>query len=253
MAFWFTKPKPVDSPVLVVDALGFTAKIKSCGKAELQQLSGVLNHQYHRFRSKIPFQIVGVTPTRVFGSSEFSAFRLNDMFVFFSEKPATDAPHRHLVSAVLLQQVLLLEGFIPRGGLGFGLVLRSDDSLLGGGFIDAYEAAEKRPERLRHICAIMLSRSFLARVPRTAFSSRLLRFFDGAYFVDPLAFTDPDMGQFDNERVLQLLKDAGTDDTKMAATKRFLDESEDYEAAAKPGSRSWKFVHSHGGASGPGG
>jgi hypothetical protein len=251
MGFWSRASRPIYSPVLVIDALGFTAKIKACGPGELDALSKHLDRQYHRFRSKVPFGIVAVTSSGVSGSREFSTFRLNDMFVLFTERPREDAVHRHLVSTVLLQQVLLLEGFIPRGGLGAGLVIRSNDSILGGGFIDAYDVAEKRPDHLRHICAVQLSHAFLERVPQTKFSSRLLRFYEGAYFVDPLALVDPDMGKFDIPRVMDLLQQAGIDEVKMRATAKFFEESEDYDTAANPRSRSWAYVHSRGGPAGP--
>ena len=76
------------------------------------------------------------------------------MFVLFSERTKDDIAVRYLVSAVLLYQVLILEGFIPRGGLGFGYVIKSEGFIIGPGFIDAYRVAEKREPRFRNICAI---------------------------------------------------------------------------------------------------
>jgi len=251
MAIWRKSPKPVDTPVLVVDMLGFSRQIKACGVLELAALSATLDHQYHRFRAKVPFGVMLVTGKRVIGSRDFCTFRLNDMFVLFSERQATDAPHRHLVASVLLQQVLLLEGFIPRGGLGTGAVLRTKDTILGAGFIDAYEAGEKRHERFRNICAIQLSQSFMARMPQSKMSHQLLYFFDGMYFINPCSLTDPEMGAFTPQRILDLLTAAGIDSAKLEATTRFFSEAEDFETAARPGSRSWNFVHAHGGPTGP--
>jgi hypothetical protein len=222
MSLWPRNRLPADSPILVVDALGFASKIKSCDRDSLMLLSERLDRQYHRFRAKTPFGMVLVTAKRVFGSGEFSTFRLNDMFVLYSERPRKDAAHRHLVASLLLFQVLLIEGFVPRGGLGAGLVLRKKDSLLGAGFIDAYEASEKRIEGLRNICGIHLSREFLARIHPSTMAYKLLCFYEGSFFLNPRALTDPDMGQFDNKRILQLLRAAGANDEKLNATARFL-------------------------------
>ena len=244
MVFRPRRRVPVDSLILVVDALGFASKINACDKDELTRLSEQLDRQYHRFRAKIPFGIALVTPTRVFGSREFSTFRLNDMFVLIREKARRDAPHRHLVASSLLFHTLLLEGFVPRGGLGAGLVIRRRDSILGNGFIDAYEASEKRPEAIRSVCAIRISEKFLARMPPSRKTSQLICFYEGSFFMNPRALTDPEMGGFDNGRILQLLTSAGANAEKLSSTERFLREFEDYEAALRPGSRSWSFLNS---------
>ena len=242
MIFGFRKPAPSDSPILVVDALGFSSRIKACDMESLVRLSDRLDKQYHRFRAKVPFGLAWVTAKRVFGTREFSTFRLNDMFVLFCEKVMKDAPHRHLVASSLLFHVLLLEGFVPRGGLGAGLVLRKTDSILGGGFIDAYEASEKRPDAIRNVCAVCLSTEFLARVRPSSMTYKLLCFYEGRFFLNPCALTDPEMGKFDSDRILQLLRSSGANVEKLNATERFLQEFEDYDAAQRLGSRSWEFV-----------
>ncbi len=131
------KPVPVDSPVLVIDALGFAAKIRRCGHDDLIRLSDTLDQQFDRFRATIPYRFVATRGTRVIASTnDFSTFRLNDMFVLFTESRHADATHRLLVTSCLLYQALLIEGFIPRGGLGAGLVLRRRVSLARIGSCD---------------------------------------------------------------------------------------------------------------------
>jgi len=160
------------------------------------------------------------------------------MFVLFSKKPDDNAVFKHLIATALLYHILLLEGFIPRGGLGFGLVLQGQQSLLGNGFIDAYAAAEKRDIATKDVCAIQLSDQFVARMPRSEKAYRLLCFYEDALFLHPHGLVDPEMGAFDDDRILQCLRSAGVDKTKLDATERFLANLEDYDAAAKPGSRS---------------
>lgn len=244
MLFRPTKKVPVDSPVLVVDALGFAAKITSCDSDALIRLSNLLDRQYHAFKAKIPFGIMLVAAKWVLGSREFSHFRLNDMFILFSEKSNSDTHHRHAVASSLLYHALLLEGFVPRGGLGAGLVLRTEDTILGQGFIDAYSASEKRPHAVKDVCAIHVSEEFIRRARPSRITYQLLCFYEGRFFINPRALTDPDMGAFDNDRIIGLLRTAGVNAEKLDATERFLREFEDYEAAQRPGSRSWESVRS---------
>jgi hypothetical protein len=93
---------PRESIVLVIDAFGFASKIKKCDTIELARLSDQLDRQYHRFRAKIPLGIVLVTPSRVFGTREFSTFRLNDMFVLIAKEVGHGALLRHLVASSLI-------------------------------------------------------------------------------------------------------------------------------------------------------
>ena len=246
MSFWSKKKKaPVESPVLVVDALGIAARIRSCGSRELVDLSQQLDNQYHGFRSKIPFRFVTVGRTSVTGSGEFGTFRLNDMFVLYATQPHPDAVHRHLVSTSLVYHSLLLHGFIPRGGMGYGLVLRSEDSLIGNGFVDAYEAAEKtRLPHIKNICAIHLSPSLFVRVGNSRMSNNLICYYEQSFFLNPHGLTDPDMGAFDSARILQLLDSAGANTEKLQATKKFLNELEDYKTAELPGSKFRMFLDS---------
>ena len=242
MFLWRRSATPTDSPVFVVDALGFAAKIKACDESALVNLSDTLDRQYHRFRAKIPFGAMLVTRKRVFGTRESSTFRLNDMFVLYSEKPSADAAHRYVVAASLLFQVLLTESVIPRGGLGTGPVLRKVDSILGAGFIDAYESSEKRPAVIRDVCAIRLSHAFTGRVRPSEMTYRLLCFYQGELFVNPRAFIDPEMGSFDDERIRQLLIDGCAAEAKLNATMQFLADAEDYEAALAPDSKTRQFI-----------
>lgn len=240
------KPTPFLSPVLCVDALGIAQRVSAADAKTLEQLNDVLEKQYFHFQSKIPFAFVAVFFGRVWGTREFSTFRLNDMFILFSRKQRADSATRHLIAASLLYQVLVVEGFIPRGGLGYGLVLAARRSILGGGFIDAYDAAEKRSDALKDICAIQLSRRFIGEMyggSRNVF--RLVCFYRDAFFINPRVLVDPEMGRFDNKRILDLLIEAGANQDKLSATEAFLSELEDYEAAAKPGSRTSAFLRSN--------
>ncbi len=244
MLFKRKKSIPVESPVLVVDALGIAAQIRACDAGALMALSERLDGQYYGFRAMIPFRFVATGPKWVIGSGEFDTFRLNDMFVLFSPKTTQDAIHRHALAASLLYQALLTKGFIPRGGLGFGLVLRGQESILGSGFIDAYTEAEQREDHTRNVCAIQVSNKFMGRIPNSKRTHSFLCFYEQRIFLNPRGLTDPEMGEFDNDRILGLLKSAGANKDKLDATSRFLNEFEDYEAASRPGSRSWAFVHS---------
>lgn len=241
---WPRKNKPFISPVLVIDALGFSARIKSCDIEGLSHIGQRLDRHYHQFRASIPFGVVVTTPNRVYGTSEFSTFRLNDMFILFSDRARDygDAIHRHLVATSVLFHSLLIDGFIPRGGLGFGPVLRSKDSILGGGFIDAYEASEKRSAILKNVCGVQLSLNFLMRLPRSTMTYKLISYYEGAFFLNPLVLVDPDLGPFNSERLLKLLEVAGANREKLDGTARFLSDSEDFDAARLPNSRSWNFA-----------
>jgi hypothetical protein len=242
MPFGFKIKAPQKSYVLVVDALGFANRVQYANSRELISLVRKLEQHYHRFRTKIPFGISIITPRRVFGSSEFSTFQLNDMFALFSEKDYKDGALSYLVASSLLYQLLVMDGFIPRGGLGFGLVLKRDQCLLGSGFIDAYRAAEKRDPSTRNICAVQVSPTFLATLPPAERVYRLLCVYQRSFFLNPRYLVDPEMGQFDKDRLLHLLRSAGVNEEKLEATCNFLNEFEDYDAAMRPGSRSRELL-----------
>ena len=231
--------RPFVSPVLAVDRLGFSARINACRDAEsLGRLALELDAQFHGFRSKIPFEVMRVGPDKVIGSDEFSAIRFNDMFILFSESPRDSLPLRYLVTASLAYHQLLDSGFIVRGGLGFGPVVHHRDLFLGRGFLDAYRMAENRAGSVRDVCAIMVSPSFFWEVSWSRQCCRVICLYEDHYFVHPNSLVDSEMGEFDNDRILRCLKDAGADAKKMAETRRFLDRLEDYDAAMLPGSRS---------------
>lgn len=233
----FKSKQPALSPVLVVDALGIAHRIATDDQDVLLGISEKLNQQYYAFRAKVPHKLALVTKRRVFGTREFSTIRLNDMFVLFSERPTRDPALRHLVSASILYHQLLLSGFIPRGALGYGLVLRRGDMILGGGFVDAYHHAEKRNGSTKDVCAIQISPTFFRAIPNTEHAYRLLCLYEGTFFLNPMALTDPDLGSFDSDRIVSLLERSQTNQTKMTATKRFLSQLEDYDAALRPDSR----------------
>jgi hypothetical protein len=120
--------------------------------------------------------------------------------------------------------------------LAAGPICRSRDLLIGNGFIDAYEAAEKRTEQSRDICAVQVSPTFLAGMPNTRRAWQLMCFFEGHFYVHPWRVTDPQMGEFSAERILELLAVSGANAAKLDATRRFVEGLEDYEAAMSPGS-----------------
>jgi hypothetical protein len=232
------------SPVLVVDALGFTRKILESDKETLGALADHMERNYLRLRMAIPFEFAMHTKNKVWGTSEFSTFRLNDMFVVYSQAPKDDFALRYLITASIAFHALLLDGFIPRGGLGWGMLHVRPDSLIGTGFIDAYSAAEKRSAVTSDVCALHLSRNFMAQVPASAHVQQLLCFYRGEFFVNPVTLADPELGKFDRQRVLDLLAAAGINERKLAATRAFLDGFEDFDAAAAPESqtRQWMYA-----------
>ena len=235
----FRRTKPNNSPVLIVDSLGISDRIdEASARDALPSLADELDSQFHRFRAKVPHALVLVTRRRVFGTREFSTLRFNDMFVLFSERSLPEPALRYMVSGLILYHQLLIAGFVPRGGLGFGTVLRRKDMVLGTGFLDAYRMAEKRSDEIRNVCAFAISPSFLAHTTNSEHSYRLLCLYKDHFFLNPRALTDPDMGKFDNRRILSLLRQAGANPEKLEATRDFLENLEDYDDALLPGSRS---------------
>lgn len=230
------RPIVLNSPVLVVDALGLTAQIRAADVDGLADLVRTLDEQFVRFAAKVPHKAMVVSRSRVIGTPEFMTLRLNDMFVLHSGRPMDDPHIRFLLCGSMLFQSLLLAGQIPRGGLGAGPICRTRDLLIGNGFIDAYETAEKRSVRSRDICAVQVSPDFLASMPNTKRAWQLLCFFEGHFYVHPWTLTDPEMGKFSAQRMLDLLIGSGANATKVDATRRFMEGLEDYEAAMSPGS-----------------
>jgi hypothetical protein len=231
------KTSIASSPVLAVDALGLTAKIIVAGEDDLMRLGNMLEQQYYRFRAKVPHRFMFVGRKRIWRSTEFQTFRLNDMFVLYSDKGGPENSFKHLVASSLLYQMLLVEGFIPRGGLGVGALLRANDLLVGKGFVDAYAVSEKREESTRHICAIQLSADFLKSIPNTEKAFRLLCCYKNAFFLHPWYLTDPELGQFTADRIVRCLRESGANDQKLAATTDFLCNLQDYDAANSAGPR----------------
>ena len=236
---WSRKPRPLLSPVLVVDALGVSNKIDGCRHPEgLASLATELDEQFHGFRAKIPHRAMVVLAQRVYGTRDFRSIRLNDMFILYSARWDDDLPGKYLVASSLAYHQLLRTGFIVRGGLGFGPVVRHRDLFLGRGFLDGYRMAEKRSESVRDVCGIMVSPSFYFHVMQSEKLCRLLCFYEDHCFLHPKGLTDPDMGEFDEDRILACLRDAGANDPKLRATERFMAKLETYDAAIAEGSRS---------------
>jgi len=236
----FSKNKPSISPVLVMDALGVADRIAAACEAELVSIADELDSQYHRFRLRMPNKVVIAGASKVRGVGEFHSIRMNDMFVMYSPSYIKNAVHKYLVASSILYQQMLVSGFIPRGGLGHGPVLRRKDLILGDGFIDAYRAAEKRGHDFRDICAVQLTPGAFLNAKNCEHTYRLLCWYKGAFFVNPYTLKDPVLGNFSKERILDLLHISGTNKQKLAATEAFLDGFEDYEAAMQPGSESRK-------------
>lgn len=235
----------VKTPVLVIDSLGISERIKHSTEKTLPEIVHHLDRNYYRFRFSIPFSIVTHTRNKVFGTNEYSTFRLNDMFIVFSKNYHEDFALRYLITASIAYHGLLLEGFIPRGGLGYGLLIHRNETLIGGGFIDAYEASEMRNPDTKDICAIQITDEFFKIMPSSSHVYKLLYFYKDSYFVNPLRLVDPDLGEFDKEKILDLLKKAGTNNKKLAATRAFLEDGEDYEAALLPNSKSRRSISCH--------
>lgn len=229
---------PQESPVLVIDALGVSNQIQYADADGLLAIADNLDRQYVDFQKKVPNSIVTISGNKVTGSSEFSWIRMNDMFVLYSEGAIDDHVLRYLVSSDLLYQQLLISGFIPRGGLGFGLTLRRNDLIIGSGFLDAYRHAEQRPKHCKDICAIELSPGILQRMPNTKHACQLLCMYQGRFYINPGYLSDPEMGTTDYNRVMSLLRQNGANQAKLSATEQFLSELEDYESAMEPGSKS---------------
>jgi hypothetical protein len=222
--------------VLVIDALGFTQRIRAAGSKGLTELAERLRGQFRGFQARVPFEMIAVGLDDVVTSGELATLQLNDMFVLHAMRQLDDVKTRFLISASMLFQQMLLDGQVPRGGLGFGPIHRSRDFLIGNGFLDAYEAAEKRSEHARHICAVLVSPAFMAVIPNTKHAYKLLCAYRGRFYIHPWFLTDPQMGEFNPDRILTLLADAGANRQKLDATRIFLDELEDYETAMEPGS-----------------
>lgn len=219
-----------------MDALGISRKLEETDEAGLVQIAEELDKQFYAFQAKVPHKVMVVGRKRVYGTREFSTFRFNDMFVLFSERNVPDPALRYMVSTSIIYHSMLLAHFIPRGGLGFGHVLRRGDMLLGRGFLDAYRAAEKRPVALRDVCAVELSPSFVMQVKNTEHSWRFVCRYQDRFYLNPVFLTDPEMGEFDSDRILSLLRESGVDDKKLKGTKMFLKNYEDYDAAKLFGS-----------------
>lgn len=230
------------SPVLVMDSLGFSNQIRKAGDRELLSIWNTIEKQYHRFRCTVPHKFIFFSESLVFGTREFETIRLNDMFILYSRKAMPDATLRYLVSASLLYQSMLLEGFIPRGGLGFGPLIKGKDLLIGNGFINAYEHSERREIPTKDICAVQVSPTFMSRLKRTEREYRLLCFYQGCFFIHPYYLSDPSLGTFNKEIILSLLSKSGANDEKLSCTERFLDRMEDFDDALKLNSESRKFL-----------
>jgi len=239
-------PPVFHTPVLVVDALGVSQCIETRDEAGLVSLADRLDANYLRFRQTIPHQLIVTWGKKVWGTKEFNTFRLNDMFIVYAKDVVEDASLGYLITARLCYQALLLDGFIPRGGLGWGLVHAGENSLIGKGFLNAHAAAEERGTATKDICAIKVSQEFFDSIPATPHCLRLLCFYRGEFFVNPTFLQDPLLGEFNSERILELLTAAGVNKQKFQATKAFLEGFEDYDAALKPDSASRAFFKKRG-------
>ncbi|OHV18695.1 hypothetical protein BBJ66_18085 [Rhizobium sp. RSm-3] len=225
-----------------MDALGFRNKINACDRDGLLSLWDEIDRQYVAFRAKLPNRVALQIGSRIFGTREFRSLRLNDMFVLHSGRGMPDPALRFLVAASILYQQMLVLGYIPRGGLGFGDIVSGEGLLIGSGFTDAYCLAEERSSESRNVCAIQVSPKFLATIGKSRRAMKLLCFYEGHFFLHPYRLLDSELGTFDASRVLDCLTAASTNEAKFLATKQFLLGFEDYEAASEPNSRSHQFI-----------
>jgi hypothetical protein len=200
-------------------------------------LAAELQQQFHEFKARVPHEFLAVGPLSVVASDEYATLRLNDMFALHATRALDDVQIRFLLCGSMLFQQMLLAGQIPRGGLGFGPIHREDDLLIGSGFIDAYEAAEKRSESCRDICAVLVSSTFMLSLPNKKRAYQLLCYYEGRFYVHPWGLVDPQLGEFDPARILELLERSGINQRKLEATRHFFENLEDYEAAMLPGSK----------------
>lgn len=213
---WDRKPHAVLSPVLVADALGMSSKIDECrDPISLADLTAKLDDQFHGFRSKVPHRLMVVGRKHVLGTRDFSSLRLNDMFILYSERGGKDLPGRCLIAGSIIYHQLLQSGFIVRGGLGFGPVVRHRDLFLGRGFVDAYRMSEARSEAVRHVCGILVSPSLYSFVSWSEHWCRLLCFYEDHCFLHPTTLTDPDLGELDKDRILRCLMEGGANERKV--------------------------------------
>lgn len=230
-----------DTPVLVVDALGLSNEMKSTDGAGLLRIVEKLNRQYHEFRAKVPHRAMFVHRWGIWGTRDFATIRLNDMFAVYSPRRVENPALRYLIASTLLYQTLLRAQVIPRGGLGYGSLAKGKDLVLGPGFVDAYETSEKRADGYRDICAIKISAHFLRQMPPSKKAWKLVCFYKGQFFVHPFRLVNPDLGEFDGERILGCLRAARINSKKLSATEEFLASFEDYEAAEAPNSETRIF------------
>lgn len=235
------KGKLLSSPVLVVDALGLSNEMKSSDDAGLLRIVERLDRQYQEFRAKVPHHAMFVHRWGVWGTRDFATIRLNDLFAVYSPRRVADPALRYLITSTLLYQSLVRAQIIPRGGLGYGSLVKSRELVLGSGFVDAYETSEKRADGYRDICAIKISASFLRHMPSSKKAWKLVCFYKGEFFVHPFRIVDPELGEFDRERTLSYLRAARIDSKKLSATEQFFDGFEDYESAEAPGSETRKY------------
>lgn len=234
--------KVFESHVFVVDALGFSDRIRRADRRSLLELWGEVDRQYAAFRLNLPNLVALQFGSRIIGTREFETLRLNDMFIVHSRREMPDSALRYLITASVLYQQMLALKYIPRGGLGFGDVVRGDGLLIGGGFLDAYDHAEKRPSIIKDICAIGISPHFMATIGNSIMALKLVCFYKGHFFLHPYHLVDPDLGAFSPSRVLDCLEAAATNADKLNSTRKFLEELEDYDGAMLPGSSSRKFA-----------
>jgi hypothetical protein len=192
-----SKRRLFDTPVLVVDALGLSSQMKSTDGAGLLRIVEKLDWQYHEFRAKVPHRAMFVHRWGIWGTRDFATIRLNDMFAVYSPRLVENPALRYLIASALLYQMLLRAQVIPRGGLGYGSLVKSKDLVLGAGFVDAYEASEKRADEYRDICAIKISAHFLRRMPPSKKAWKLVCFYKGQFFVHPFRLVDPELGEID--------------------------------------------------------
>jgi hypothetical protein len=240
---FFRRKTIYKSYVLVMDALGFANRIRRADVDALSEVWKEIDHQYNRFQARVPNTVViDGGALGVFATREMETLRVNDMFIVYTRKKIFDPALRYLVTSSMLYHQMLLEGFIPRGGLGFGLIARGDGLLIGNGFIDAYERAEKRPPEVKDICAVEISPQAMATLRPTRRVYQLLCFYRDRFFIHPYSLTDPDMGEFNGPRIMDFLRKSGANEAKLSATEEFLGGFEDWKQMEASDSQTRRFA-----------
>ena len=185
------------SPVLILDLLGISNKIKNASDEDtlrdiinlLMNISGAV--QAMMPDAKISIQNNGSNSewTVDFSSSDFEYFQIQDMFCFFLKNttPSTSEFNQVLGTALRAYQAALFCCQMPRGAIGYGEILFKNNIIVGNGFLDAYIHGDG--EEAPAFCGIKLSPNFIKEYPTEYFQvllkSNHIVEYKNDFFVNP--------------------------------------------------------------------